>query len=386
MKKLQEKAETPALGIYVHVPFCARSCDFCHFYQEAPQRRDLEAYLAGMETSLAAAPPPRPAQTFFWGGGTPGLLPAADMRRLGEALLRANEGVRPQEWTVEMAPSTVKLDRLEVLLEMGVNRFSMGVQSFQPALLEALGRIHSLQQVERALDTFRSAGVDNFNIDLIFAIPGQSLHQWEADLRQALAANPAHLSTYCLTFEEDTALWLRLQKGQVTRRGADEEATFFERAWAILAAEGLFQYEVSNFAKPGRECRHNLDTWRMQEWLGYGPSASSQMGMRRWTQPHSLEQWLSGLDSGRMPFADEGHLTPRMLAQDCLIFGLRMNDGVDLDALQARFPGVLPPSWEMFRQALIEEGLALERGSFLCLTNAGRLLADRIGEEILGLE
>ena len=385
MKKLQEKAETPALGIYVHVPFCARSCDFCHFYQEAPRRADLDAYLAGMEQSFASQPPPRPASTVFWGGGTPGLLPAADMRRLGKALLDANQGVSPVEWTVEMAPATVKEDRIEALLDLGVTRFSMGVQSFQPLLLEALGRIHSLQQVERALGVFAAAGVSNFNLDLIFAIPGQSLSQWEADLDQALAARPAHLSTYCLTFEEDTALWLRLQKGQVTKLEPEDEAAYFEMAWSKLAAAGLPQYEVSNFARPGRACQHNIHTWEMQEWLGYGPSASSQAGWRRWTQPHSLEQWLEGLASGRPRLADSVDLTPGMLAQDCLIFGLRMNSGVDLAAVERRFPRSLPSAWDQFRLNLLEEGLAEQSGNQLLLTDAGRLLADRIGQEILAL-
>lgn len=373
------------MGLYLHVPFCARSCDFCHFYQEPPKRADLERYLSGMERALGGLELPRPVDTVFWGGGTPGLLPAGDLERLGKAVLSANAGSRPVEWTVEMAPATVSADRLAVLAGLGVNRISIGVQTFDSQLLEALGRIHTRRQVQQAFERLHDSGLSHFNIDLIFAIPGQSLDRWEADLRAAIALGPAHISTYCLTFEEDTALWLRLQRGQVSKTTAEEEAAYFERAWQVLGQNGFEQYEVSNFARPGHACRHNLNTWRMEEWLGIGPSASSQYDGRRWTEPHSLDQWLEGLESGRSEYADQTDLTPEMLAQDLLIFGLRMNAGVDLEALRTRLPGALPAGWNAFEGHLVEEGFAKRDGSRLYLTGRGRLVADRIGEEILGL-
>ncbi|NDV61058.1 radical SAM family heme chaperone HemW [Puniceicoccales bacterium CK1056] len=386
MEKLQEKADSLKLGLYVHVPFCARSCDFCHFYQEPPKRADLEAYLEGMELALERTELPRPLDTVFWGGGTPGLLAAVDLERLGKAVLKANGGLVPAEWSVEMAPATVKADKLKVFKDLGVSRVSVGVQSFQGPLLEALGRIHSLEQVKRAVDLLHGSGMKNFNLDLIFAIPGQSLQMWEADLEQAIAADPAHISTYCLTFEEDTALWLRLQRGQVRKTSDDEEAAYFELAWEKLAKGGYAQYEVSNFARQGQACMHNLNTWRMQEWLGIGPSASSQMDGRRWTEPHSLEEWLDGLKSGKPRYADETTLNAEILAQDLLIFGLRMNEGVDLEGLEKRFPEALPEEWPDFCHSLIEENLACRKESVLLLTEKGRLLADRIAQEILELE
>lgn len=385
LNKLQEKAESLELGIYVHVPFCARSCDFCHFYQEPPRRAELERYLDGMEAAFRRDPLPRPATTAFWGGGTPGLLAAADLERLGLAMLAANGGHGPAEWSVEMAPATVKRDKIRVLRDLGVNRISMGVQSFDERLLEELGRIHSLEQVRRSVDLLHGEGFSNFNLDLIFAIPGQSHEQWRADLEAAVAARPAHISTYCLTFEEDTALWLRLQKGQVNRTSPDDEARYFEIAREVLGEAGYAQYEVSNYARPGHACRHNLNTWRMQEWIGYGPSASSQLGMRRWTEPHSLEEWLAGLEGGPRRLAEEVRLDPGMLAEDFLIFGLRMNAGVDLTEWERRYPGAAPAGWDGFKGQLLAGGLAELAGSVLRLTDSGRLLADRIGEEILSL-
>ncbi|NBD37589.1 MAG: radical SAM family heme chaperone HemW [Verrucomicrobia bacterium] len=382
MTILQAKAEQPRLGLYLHIPFCARCCDFCAFYQEAPKRAELDRYLDGMERSLASRPPDRPARTAFWGGGTPGLLPPADLERLGRAMVRANHGVVPEEWTVEMAPATVKAGRLDRLLAMGVNRISIGVQSFSARTLAALGRIHSTAQVEHALRTVREAGFANLNLDLMFAIPGQSIGDWEADLREAVAAGPAHLSCYCLTFEEDTALWLRLQRGETRRHSGEEEAAFYERSTLLLEEAGFRQYEISNFARPGHACRHNLNTWDMQEWLGYGPSASSQYRGWRWTEPPSLAAWLEGLQSGKPACIDEQPLSPTLLAQDALIFGLRRNEGVDCAGLAARF-GRLPSEWETFAASLLEEGLAAAEGTRFRLTPRGRLLADRIGAAIL---
>jgi oxygen-independent coproporphyrinogen-3 oxidase len=300
-------------------------------------------------------------------------------------MLLANKGIAPGEWSVEMAPATVKRDKIRVLRDLGVNRLSMGVQTFQPKLLEALGRIHSLDQVNRSIELFHEEAFDNFNIDLIFAIPGQDLSMWEADLRKAIEMRPAHISPYCLTFEEDTALWLRLQEGKVKKLTEEEESRFFEVSRELLGSAGYPQYEVSNYARDGRACEHNLNTWRMQEWLGFGPSASSQAGMKRWTEPHSLEEWLEGIGGGEPNYAEEVELTSAILAQDFLIFGLRMNDGVDLQELDRRYPGALPHEWDGFMESLISEELATLNGTSLRLTNKGRLVADRIGEEILGI-
>jgi oxygen-independent coproporphyrinogen-3 oxidase len=385
LRKLQEKAVPVPLGLYLHVPFCARSCDFCHFYQEAPRRAELERYLLAMEESLGQLRLPREVDTVFWGGGTPGLLPSEDLRRLGLAVVRANGGCLPREWTVEMAPSTVKADRLETLLEMGVTRFSMGVQTFDAKLLESLGRIHTRSQVDGAIQLFQDFRIENFNLDLIFAIPGQRVEAWERDLQEAVAAGPAHISTYCLTFEEDTALWLRLKRGQVEKTDADEEALFFTRTRTLLEDAGYAQYEVSNYCRPGRACLHNLNTWRMEEWIGVGPSAASQFAGRRWTEPHSLEEWQGRVNGSGKPALDEVILTPTLLQQDCLIFGLRMNAGVDVAEIQRRH-GALPASTRQFLERLVEEGLAVRQATLFRLTEAGRLLADRIGEEILGLD
>ena len=286
------------LGIYVHVPFCASTCDFCAFYQEAPHREDLDRYLEGIARELKLAGPGRAADTVFWGGGTPSALAARDLAQLGRALLD-HLGAPPHEWTVEMAPSSVKADKLAALRELGVNRLSLGVQSFSPATLAALGRRHSPAQVYAAVDLIRAAGFDNFNLDLIFAVPGQTQKEWLADLAEAVRVAPAHLSTYCLTFEEDTALWLKLARGQV-RPDVEVDAALYEATWDFLDAAGYRQYEISNYARPGRECAHNLDTWAMGEWVGLGPAAASQFRGARYANPADLARWLKGVDAGKL--------------------------------------------------------------------------------------
>jgi len=385
---LQVKREKRlARGLYVHVPFCARPCDFCAFYQEAPQRRDILRYLDGVARELDGYGGLGVVDTVFWGGGTPGLLAAPELRRLAKQVRERMDGP-PMEWTVEMAPSTVKADKVAALLEMGVTRVSMGVQSFDERWLDALGRSHGLEQIDRAIEVMRREGVTNLNLDLIFAIPGQSVADWERDLAAAVARGPEHISTYCLTFEDDTALWVKLRKGAIRKASEEEEVEFFSRAREVLGASGYAPYEVSNFARPGHECVHNLNTWRMQEWIGIGPAAASQFGGRRYANPHSLDAWIAGLEAGVPAYIDVMETTPQMLATDSLVFGLRMEAGVCLDEIAGRFPEWDGAGARAFIDGLCAEGLA-ERsgphGAHVCLTDAGRLLADRIGSELLAL-
>jgi oxygen-independent coproporphyrinogen-3 oxidase len=369
------------LGLYVHVPFCARTCDYCAFYQISPTGESIQRYLAGVAAEAEAVEWTRPVATVFWGGGTPGLLAARDLRRLGETV-RSRCGGAPQEWTVEMTPGSVTEARLAALRELGVTRISMGVQSFQPALLTALGRPHTREQVYRAYDRVRAAGFASVNLDLMFAVPGQRDEAWAADVNEAVALGPDHLSTYCLTFEEDTRLWVKLAQGQV-RRDVETETRLYLATWAQLAAAGYAQYEVSNFARPGHVCLHNLNTWRMHEWIGLGPSAASQYAGERGANPADLERWLAGLARGERATEDRVQLTPALLAEDALIFGLRMNDGVDVTAWRTRVPAAPWLAVESLLTRLAEEGLAIWGSGRVSLTERGRLVADAVGAEIM---
>lgn len=379
----QAKGEpAPPLGLYVHVPFCASTCDFCAFYQTKPTATGVEGFLGGIAQEAEAVIWPRPVTTVFWGGGTPGLLAPRDLGRLAATIRRHFGGAEPEEWSVEMAPASVTDERLRVLKEAGVTRISLGVQSFQPALLDALGRQHTREQVLRAYERVQRAEFRSVNVDLMFALPGQTAEEWAADVREAVALAPDHLSTYCLTFEEDTKLWVKLSQGRV-KLDPEHEAALYESTWAQLGAAGFAQYEVSNFARPGHTCRHNVNTWRMHEWVGLGPSAASQHGGWRGANVSDLEQWQSGLAAGARMTEDRVALTPALLAEDALIFGLRMNAGVDLGPWQTRAPEAPWGAVEATLGALAEAGRLVRDGATVRLTDHGRLVADAVGAEIM---
>jgi oxygen-independent coproporphyrinogen-3 oxidase len=378
----QAKAAPPVeLGLYVHVPFCASTCDFCAFYQVMPTAGDIGRFLEGVAAEAALVEWTGPVSTVFWGGGTPGLLAARDLARLAK-LVSDRTGGTPREWTVELAPASVTEARLAALRDCGVTRISLGVQSFQPRWLEALGRKHTREQVYRAYARIRKAGFANVNLDLMFALPGQTGEEWVADVDAAVALAPEHLSTYCLTFEEDTALWVRLSQGAF-RLDPEREARLYETTWDRLGALGYEQYEISNFARPGFACLHNLNTWRMQEWIGLGPSAASQQGGWRGSNPADLGLWLSELAQGRRMTAERRMLSPALLAADALVFGLRMNRGVDLAAWRLRCPDAPWRQMEENLASLAAEGLVERDGGIARLTRRGRLLADAVALELI---
>jgi oxygen-independent coproporphyrinogen III oxidase len=379
----QAKADTATspLGLYVHVPFCASTCDFCAFYQTVPTAGAVRRFLDGVMREAELVGPMRRATTIFWGGGTPGLLAPHDLEHLS-TVVRGAAGGTPEEWTVELAPGSVTEPRLAVLRDAGVTRVSMGVQSFQPALLDALGRQHTLVQIYRAYDRVRAAGFKSVNLDLMFALPGQTAAEWAADVREAVALAPDHLSTYCLTFEEDTRLWVKLSQGRV-KIDSEHEAALYRATWSQLADAGYGQYEVSNFARTGHQCLHNLNTWRMSEWVGLGPSAASQYKLRRGSNIADLDQWLANLARGERATEDGVTLTADLLAEDALIFGLRMNDGVNIAEWMAKAPHAPWSAVQDVLSALVDNGLAARDGARIRLTDNGRLLADSVGAEIM---
>jgi len=386
---VQEKQESnvPALGLYAHVPFCSTTCDFCAFYQERPSKKGIEEFFLGLELEFERFPGGRDFSTVFIGGGTPGLLSSNQLQGLCRLVSKA--GLREGcEWTVEVAPSEITREKLDALAEGGVTRISLGAQTFNPKMMEALGRRHTVEKTLSAYALIRETEAFRVNMDLIFGAPGQTIQMWEADLRRAVELQPDHLSTYCLTFEEDTAMFVRLSEGKVDL-DVDREAEFYELAWSMLPDNGYPQYEVSNFSKPGMSCLHNVNTWRMHEWIGYGPYASSQhLGIRR-KNSANLQKWASGMARENNPAYEEYvEIGSRDLAGDAILFGLRMNDGVNLDELALRFdlPVECFGTVRTFFGKLMAEELMNESNGFYMLTQSGRMRCDAIAAEIPELE
>jgi oxygen-independent coproporphyrinogen-3 oxidase len=376
--------------IYVHIPFCARICPYCAFYKDLLDRSQTSRFCAALlrelgnlvgtprcpesfrEVAQRAKPAIRPL-TIYFGGGTPTALNIAQLELLLRGFHEMLEVSQLTEWTMEANPGSVSARKAGVLKKFGVNRISLGVQSWNDRLLKLLGREHNAQQATESFRILRDAGFTNINVDLMFGLPGQTIDQWRATLEKTVALQPEHISTYCLTYEEDTEFFLRHARGEF-RQNADADAEFFEVTMAILEDTGYRHYEISNYARPGFESVHNRAYWRGKDYLGIGPSAVSTIGMQRWQNVCDYRNYIDRVFSGESPCGTSETLTPEMKRTERIALGLRTRDGI--------------PSSELkdFAQEIDELiGLHLLRelnGNFV-LTRSGKALADSVAEAFL---
>lgn len=369
-------------GIYVHVPFCAAPCGYCRFYKRVPTGDDIREYvkICSRELELLADSPGfLPPDTIFWGGGTPSILPESAFEKLAGAFGRFP---KPREWTIEVSPSTISREKLSLYKQAGVTRISLGVQSFDEGVLRSLGRAHSLKSTLEAIDAVAETGFDNFSIDLIFGAKGQTEEMWRADLRRAAKCPVNHISAYCLEFENGTSFCGGIPEGDEIQK-REREGDFFEIAMDELPALGFKQYEISNYARPGGECLHNLSTWNMAQWVGIGPSAASQFGGFRYRNSPNFSKWKNGVESGKFAREDIVVLDDEEMFSSALIFGLRMGVGVDMDILGMRFPRADRQRYEKPLEFLSSEGLIERDGARVRLTRSGKMLADSVAVELL---
>ncbi len=359
--------------LYVHIPFCPKICPYCSFYKEASDRNKtqsfLDSILLDLDRRLREMPGCR-LETIFFGGGTPSALSVKQLDFLLSGLDRRLDLSRLREWTLEMNPATVSLEKAQMLRDFGVNRVSMGVQSWDAEILRRLGRVHTAEQAERSYHILREAGFENLNLDLIFGVPGQSLETWQQTVKKTISLAPEHISAYCLTFEEDTEFFRRFQIGELVQN-LEQDAEFYEFTMATLASAGYGQYEISNYAKPGYDCLHNLAYWFGRNYLGLGPSAFSTIGERRWQNTPDTSQYIEQLRSEIEPINFREYVSDRMRKAEAIAFGLRTAIGVSKLEI-ALWPSELD---DLRREGYIEEGNARVR-----LTAKGRMVADSIAE------
>jgi oxygen-independent coproporphyrinogen-3 oxidase len=364
---------TGAKHLYLHIPFCLQICPYCSFYKDiaGPGKADplVEAVIREAELFGGRCAP----ETVFIGGGTPTALSVSQLDRLFAGLKSHLDLSRVAEFTIEMNPATVTARKADLLRTHGVNRVSMGVQSWDPELLKVLGRVHDADQVRKSFAILRETGYENLNLDLIYGVPGQTLAQWEDSLRQTIELAPDHISAYCLTYEEDTEYFERLQRGEF-RENTDQDAEFFECGVELLSAAGYAQYEISNHARPGRESRHNIAYWEGADYLGLGPSAWSTIGERRWQNVPDTAAYVRSVQAGVRPISTEELLPADTRESEKIAFGLRMNAGIDPARLAGNHDLVI---------GLREEGLLEDHGPRVRLTPRGRLLADEIAAELI---
>jgi oxygen-independent coproporphyrinogen III oxidase len=378
----------------VHVPFCQTICGYCDFYSVPLDRNAVnplvDSLLADLDTYAELRE--RPVETIFVGGGTPTTLPPAELRRLltrlaatlREDLSGVSTGGRAAlEFTVEANPATVTPEIAAALVEGGANRVSIGAQSFDTSELRVLDRIHRPEQVGQTVEIARRAGIGEVNLDLIFGVPGQSLDSWLASVRAAIALRPDHLSCYGLTYEKGTPLFERLARGAIQRVDESLEAEMYEATIEELARAGFEQYEISNFARPGRRCRHNLVYWRNEPYVGIGPSAAGFIGGVRYKNIADHAEYARAIREGRSPRISAETLSREHRARETIMLGLRLNDGVDRDAFRGRFGGEPEALFADAFRRLEGLGVLETDPAALRLTPRGRLVADAVAAEFL---
>ena len=368
--------------IYVHIPFCARICPYCAFYKELLDRSQTERFCQALlhelqRHALATSSPSSGGQdrhllpsTIYFGGGTPTALTTEQLEFLLGGFRDQLDLSQLVEWTMEANPGSVSARKAALLQRLGVTRISLGIQSWDDDLLKLLGREHNAEQAEESFQIFRAAGFSNINIDLMFGLPGQSIEQWRSTLERTVTLMPEHVSTYCLTYEEDTEFFLRHARGEF-RQDSDADAEFFEVTMSILQDAGYEHYEISNYARPGFRSAHNRAYWSGADYLGIGPSAFSTVGMKRWQNVPDFRQYAEKISAGESVIGSVENLTPEMKRAERIALSLRTGDGAPAHLLKT----FSEETREFIRLGLLQR----VNGSFV-LTRAGKAVADSVAE------
>jgi oxygen-independent coproporphyrinogen-3 oxidase len=367
---------------YVHVPFCAHHCGYCDFAVAAGVDHLVDDYLDALAAEMARLERPCPVQTLFLGGGTPTHLAPRQLERLLAGVLRWLPLEAGGEFSVEANPDTLAADKVHVLAEHGVNRVSLGVQSFHPHLLRTLERSHDPACVPVAVDRVRHC-IEAVSLDLIFGVPGQSLEQWRADLEQALSLGPDHVSTYGLTYEKGTPLWKQRDRGQLVPLDESSERAQYELAMDTLEAAGLEHYEISNFARPGRRSRHNQVYWANEAYFGFGLGAARYVRGRREVNTRALPGYIASALRGESVTQQSEELPPDERARETMAVQLRRCDGIDRPAFLRQTGFELDRVASAALPALVELGLLADDGRRLALTRQGKFVADAVVTRLL---
>ena len=376
------------IGLYIHVPFCIKKCLYCDFTSYPLSGPAVKSYLESLirEINLygsALADEDKIITSIFFGGGTPTTLPAASFKTVLNAVRSSFFLAAGCEVTVEANPGTVDGVGLTELRQAGVNRLSIGVQSFHDRLLGVLGRIHSAAQAVQAVQLARKAGFDNLNLDFIFGIPGQTNHDWRETLHRAVEMAPEHIAAYSLQLEEGTPLAQAAERGAICACPEETELTMYRDAVAFLTAHGYSHYELSNFARPGRQCAHSLVYWLNQPYLGLGPAAHSLIKGVRFANDISLAGYSDMLSREEYPVENRTRLTAADEISETMFLGLRLTAGVDLNQFYRRFGRRAEDIYRNEIAGLIQKGLLEISEGSLRLTTKGLPLANVVFREFV---
>jgi oxygen-independent coproporphyrinogen-3 oxidase len=320
------------MGLYVHIPFCKSKCRYCSFFSQPIENHNPDRLIAALLAEMKRYPFLSSVRTAYIGGGSPSCLPPNSLIRLIEHI--SDNCNNLTEFTVEFNPGQVDLQSLRTIRKLGVNRVSIGAQSFNQKELELLGRAHTVNCIYNSLQIAERAGFDNISIDLIFAIPGSTIKSWKSNLAKAVKLPISHISAYSLTYEESTPLTNAVHAGRLKTIDEQTDREMYELAIEMLEDAGFLQYEISNFAKPAYQCRHNLGYWLNRPFIGIGPSAASYLQNRRIKNISDIKKYIEAIESGKEPTDEFIELTPDDIASETAVLSLRLRNGIDIKKYQ----------------------------------------------------
>lgn len=372
----------PPRSAYIHVPFCVHRCGYCNFALVANRPNLVEPYLEALAKELAHLAQPREVETLYFGGGTPTYLSSEQLSQLCETVLRWHPLAPGYEWTVEANPADLDSQRVNTLAQYGVNRLSLGAQSFRENKLRQLERDHQQADIGNAVELARAAGMQ-VSLDLIFAAPDETLHEWNQDLEQAILLDPEHISTYGLTFEQGTTFWNRLEREDLQRVPEQLEREMYLAAIRRLSEAGFEHYEISNFARPSKRSRHNQTYWSGEGYYAAGPGAASFVEGIRETNHRSTTTYLKRVLAGESPVDEREQLDNEQRARELLIFSLRRLEGIDAQRFQEQAGYSLEQLAGAQITKFVELGLLEQTDSTLRLTQEGLLVSDSLWPEFL---
>jgi len=369
------------LSFYVYIPYCIKRCGYCDFNTYTPNELQNGAtleivssdYIDAVLRELEAAPTD-PVPTIFFGGGTPSLLPAHDLGRVIAAIKARNGLTADCEVTLEANPDSVTAEKLAEYLQVGFNRISFGMQSAKPHVLAALDRTHNPANVEKAITMARASGFKSISVDLIYGTPGESLEDWRETVENALSLDIDHISAYALIVETGTKLAAQIKRGDLTMPNDDLMADMYLLVDQMCEEKGLTWYELSNWSKPGHQCRHNIAYWENKNWWGLGPGAHSHVDAKRFWNVKHPTTYKQKVFAGDTPILESEQLTPEQIKDESILLGIRMRDGLQVELLEPHQMEVLA----VYR----ENGFIELQEDRVILSPAGRLIADRIVREI----
>ncbi len=372
------------LGLYLHVPFCAAICNYCNFNRGLFDDGLKRAYVEAVVEEIRRAGDGAPADTIFFGGGTPSLLEPAEVARIVGACRDAFALAPGAEVTLEANPESVTPERLAGFRDAGINRLSFGVQSFDDDELRRLSRLHSSARARDAFAQARAAGFDNISLDLMMWLPQQSVAGWLSSVDALIALGPEHASLYLLEVYPNAPLRDEMARSRWSLAPDDDAAEMYEQAMERLEAAGYVQYEISNVSRPGRASRHNMKYWTDGEWLGFGPGAHSTRGGARWRNVSATADYIAAVHGGGPVSTDRRILSRQDTAEDALFMGLRLARGLDLELVRSRYGIDVWGTYARELERFVEAGLLIYDGRGLRLTRAGMLLANEVMTVFIG--